>query len=88
LQQGEVSGIVVYPVPADDELHVQIEDLAGNGAIITIVNIQGHSVYRGSFTPLQFRENSINTTRLQPGVYYLQVSGNNGFRRMVKFIKK
>lgn len=82
-QEHIVPDVKLYPVPVDDELHVKIDDLAGGKAVVTIRNVQGLTVYQDSYSKSQ----NINTLHLQAGVYFLQVVGNGGFQKVVKFIK-
>ncbi len=78
-----VSGLIIYPVPVDDELHVRIDDSADPEALVTICNVHGLAVYQGSYSKSQ----EINTSQLRAGVYFLQIKGNDGFQKVVKFIK-
>jgi hypothetical protein len=79
-----VSGLTIYPVPVDNELFVKMNDTVGKDAVLSILTIQGLSVYEGTYS----KSSSISTVDLKPGVYVLQVVSNNGFQRVVKFIKK
>ena len=56
----------------------------GKDAMLTIRNMQGLTVYKDLYS----KSSSISTMDLQPGVYLLQVTGNGGFQKVVKFIKK
>jgi hypothetical protein len=78
-----VSGVTIYPVPVDNELFVRIDDNVGKDALISILTIQGISVYDGTYS----KSSSINTADLRPGVYVMHVVGNNS-HRVIKFIKK
>jgi hypothetical protein len=80
----ESPGVTIFPVPVDGELYIKIDDGAGKDPLITIRSIQGLTVYQDLYSKSQ----SINTLGLRPGVYYLQVAGNSGFQKVVKFIKK
>jgi hypothetical protein len=84
LQAGVDQGVWAYPVPVDKELHVKIDDAAGQHAILVITNIQGLTVYQNPYS----RSQTINTSELKPGVYFLQIIGNNGFRKVLKIIKE
>ena len=83
-QASESAGVLIFPVPVDNELFVKIDDTAGKDAVLNILTIQGLSVYKGPYS----KSSSISTADLKPGVYVLHVVGNNGFHRVVKFIKK
>ena len=77
------SDLIIYPVPVDNELFVRMDDTIGNDAVLTILTMQGLSVYEGAYS----KSSSISTSELKPGVYILVVR-NNGFQRMGRFIKK
>jgi hypothetical protein len=81
---GELLSVFLYPVPVDDELHVKISDKVGSDAILTIRNSQGMTIDTRYYST----SSSINTLPLSPGIYFMQVVGNNGFQTVVKFIKK
>lgn len=83
-QQSDAAAVSVYPIPVETELRVKIDDQVGKDAILTIRNIQGHAVYTDFYSKSQ----NINMLNMQPGIYFLQVVGNSGFNRVVKFIKK
>jgi len=84
LQGDGVSDVTIYPVPVDNELFVKMDDTVGKDAILSIITIQGVSVYEGTYS----KSSNIRTDDLKPGVYVLHVVSNNGFHRVVKFIKK
>ena len=84
LKVGESPDITIYPVPVDNELFVKMDDTVGKDAIMSILTIQGVRVYEGTYA----KSSSIRTDDLKPGVYVLQVVSNNGFHKVVKFIKK
>ena len=82
--QDQSEELSIYPVPVEDELHLKMNDNAGSDALLAIRSIQGNLVYTGQVSQVS----SINTLNFQPGVYVLQVFGNNGFHKVVRFIKK
>jgi hypothetical protein len=75
--------VSLYPVPVGNSLHVKIGDSDYKDASIIIRNIHGRAVYQGPY--LQSQE--IDTSFLQDGVYFLQITGNVGFQKAIKFIK-
>ena len=77
------SDLTIYPVPVDNELFVKMDDSIGNDAVLTILTMQGLSVYEGAYS----KSSRISTSDLRPGVYILVVS-NKGYQRIRKFIKK
>jgi hypothetical protein len=78
------SDLTIYPVPVENELFVKMDDTVGKDAMLSILNLQGLSMYQGTYS----QSSSISTADLKPGVYVLQVVSRNGFQRLVKFIKK
>ena len=84
LKAGESPGVTIYPVPVDNELFVKIDDTVGKDALLSILTIQGVSVYEGTYP----KSSNIRTDDLKPGVYVLHIVSNNGFHKVVKFIKK
>lgn len=81
---GQGPSVYLYPVPVANELHVRIDDLSGGDPQITIRSIHGLIVYQGSYSKSQ----QINASQLPGGLYYLQIRGDVGFQKVVKFIKK
>ena len=84
LKAGESPDVTIYPVPVDNELFVKMDDTVGQDALLTILTIQGVSVYEGTYS----KSSNIRTADLKPGVYVLHIVSNNGFHKVVKFIKK
>ena len=80
---GQGMSVSLYPVPVANELHVKIDDLPGGDPQITIHNIHGLIVYRGCYS----KSRQIDTSPLPVGLYYLQITGDMGFQKVVKFIK-
>jgi hypothetical protein len=71
----------VYPNPASNELHVQQERMIFSAAVI--VNSIGQQI---SFHILTEKESSVDISVLAPGVYYLQLNGEEG-REVRSFVK-
>jgi hypothetical protein len=86
--QNQAEEVFIYPVPVENELHLKVNDKAGDNAVLTIRNMQGNLVYTGSYSGQESHTSDINTLSFQPGVYVLQVLGSNGFHKAVRFIKK
>jgi hypothetical protein len=76
--------LTVYPVPVDNELHIRIDDLGGNDALVTIRNINNLTVYEGYYSKSQ----EINTSQLKAGVYFLHITARGGFHKIVKLLKE
>jgi hypothetical protein len=84
LKLNETQSVSIFPVPVDNELRVKIDDVAGKDPVITIRNIYGVSVYHESYS----KSESINTLHLPKGIYYLHVTGDNGFQKVIRFLKE
>jgi len=84
MEEHQNSDLTIYPVPVDNELFVKMDDTTGNDAVLSILTMQGLTVYEGPYSKLS----GVSTSDLRPGVYILVVVSNNGFQRMRKFIKK
>lgn len=86
--QGEEISLSLFPVPVEDELHIKIDKQAGNSFFVAIRNIQGQSVHAGTYSSYQLQNTSIRTAGWQSGIYYVQIFGDNGLGKIVKFVKK
>ena len=84
MEEHQNSDLTIYPVPVDDELFVKMDDTIGKGAVLSILTMQGLTVYEGPYS----KSSGVSTSDLKPGVYILVIVNNNGFQRMRKFIKK
>jgi hypothetical protein len=76
--------VMVYPVPVGNALFIEMHDELDTETLVSILTMQG----RLAFTGLYLKASGIDATDLKPGVYYLEVIGGNGLRRMAKFVKK
>lgn len=81
-------GLLIYPNPVKDELHVRIQYGSASQAVVRIVDFQGKAVYSAT---LNGRPGEITgqlpVTALQKGMYLLRVeTGDDVISR--KFIKQ
>jgi len=77
--------VKIYPVPAKDELTIDIAyDERWIGKIITIYNQQGQPIMR---TMITSKIQKINTGNLKPGIYFLSAKKEDGEMIREKFIK-
>ncbi len=60
--------ISVYPNPADDQLNIEFSDMSANHHY-TLLNIIGQTVR-------EFSTNTLNTTAIPNGIYFLEIDGN------------
>ncbi len=86
-EKGQImrNGLNVYPVPATNEVNVTFDAYSKGTADIIIVNQVGQQMIRkkvGVNDGINF--NTINTSSLMPGVYFVKV--NNGYDVQVKKI--
>ena len=81
--------IVLYPNPADNELHIEYNSASSGNVTIQIFDSKGskvltrnESIAEGKYT------HSLNIAHLSPGIYMLQYLQPNGTAYNVKFTKK
>ena len=69
-------GLKLYPVPARDQLRVELAEHAENELMLIIFDAQGRPVHQQPVA--QGRQNlDINTSRFPAGIYYLRLTGKN-----------
>ena len=84
----EATSLRVYPVPASRTLHVQLHDATQGPVQLVIRNTLGQPVWSQTATRQQLTDYPISMESLKPGVYFLQVAGEDGLRRVRSFIKE
>ena len=72
--------ITMYPNPANEEVNIETNP-KGNSTVI-ITDILERLIYKNSFT----NKIQISTANCQPGVYYVQVISENGYKEVQKLI--
>ena len=84
-----VDKLTVYPNPAHGMINVQSVTAETGKAVIIIYDVSGKKVQEVNFEKTQaLQQNSLNVTRLAPGVYNLEVIVNNKRKMITKFIKQ
>ncbi len=83
LEKNGFSALTLYPVPVGDQLNVIVENDSLENASIAILNVHGLVFYKDTY----IRPLTIDTADFKPGVYFLQVVGEGGYRQVTKFIK-
>ena len=73
-------GISLYPNPADDGVNIE-SNFKGNHAVI-ITDVLGRLIYKNSF----INKIQIKVSSWQPGIYYVQVVRENGYKEVQKLI--
>lgn len=86
-KSNEISKLLVYPNPVTDRLCLRLT-AAGNNTHFTVQvrNVQGQTVIISTAVPSN-NEISVPASKLPAGVYYVEVSGDNGYKAVSKFIK-
>ena len=77
-----LNNVAIYPNPTADEL---IINGLTNTTQYRLLSLTGTSLYKGT---LQIGNNSLNISKLPPGVYLLQLSNDNGARTTARVIKQ
>jgi hypothetical protein len=76
-----VDGMEVYPVPLHDLLHVRFESDASGPVMVKIIDLAGRSICERSLPKAQYLFQAVmDVSRLEAGVYFLEVSGEFGKR--------
>ena len=74
----------VYPNPATNLLNVNISNANFKNSSITIYNISGQQLMNSNMIGANVE---LNIGNLSNGVYFINVSNENGFNKTVKFVK-
>lgn len=77
--------IVLYPVPANDQVFVQLKDIKSNSVQIKIINIIGQTVFEGEFDNSS-NKLKLDISNLNQGVYLFEigVDGSSITKRLIK----
>jgi len=78
--------VTVYPNPASRELNVQLRENHGDNYEVYIADAQGRKVWSEKASAV-LGVLKMNTTSLAPGMYFIEVKGENNFRATGRFIK-
>ena len=71
------SEVVVYPNPVDGQLNIDLKDQNAQAVNIELVNAAGQRVLTGK-VPVNGGKAQLSTQTLVPGMYWMQVRGENG----------
>jgi hypothetical protein len=77
----KTSGITVYPIPANDELNIEVNE-AFIGKSFQMYSTSGELVKKGK---LDSKSNRISLTKTPSGTYTIHV---NGSQETLRFVKK
>ena len=78
---------MIYPIPADDLLHLQILRDHSSESEVFIYDIQGRTVLHQCYLSLN-DEQTIDVSRLYSGIYFIMVRDRTGKRWMERFVKR
>lgn len=68
------NGISIYPIPADNEIHISIAPEYQGDNTITILDISGKVVNQFKMFQANY---SLDVTQMRPGAYVLKIQGNS-----------
>jgi hypothetical protein len=78
--------IIIWPNPAEDQINLNIKGTQGGEIIIEIRNITGRSVYKEQLLSNQELRQSLDISKLIPGIYIMSIK-MNGYEHVKKIIK-
>ncbi|RRO20858.1 T9SS type A sorting domain-containing protein, partial [Flavobacteriaceae bacterium 14752] len=73
----ELSGISIYPNPANDVLNINLGQNSSQIENFTLFDLNGRQIYQKQFEDNQTQENQIDVSQLSSGVYLLTVKTQN-----------
>jgi hypothetical protein len=76
--------LAVYPNPAVDVLNINISNASFKNSSIIITNVSGQELIN---TNMSGTDKQINIEGLSNGIYFVNISNDNGFNKTVKFVK-
>ena len=76
--------MLVYPNPATDVLNISINNASFKNSTITITNVSGKEIMN---TNMSGANAQINIEGLSNGIYFVNITNENGFNKTVKFVK-
>ncbi len=82
LQQLTPNEVVVYPVPASNELNIRTQ--LDHKAAFSVISVTGQKVLQGF---IEESQSKINISRLEPGTYFIRIT-NGDKNEVSRFIKQ
>lgn len=79
--------LMIYPIPAEDLLHLQLLRYHSSESEVFIYDIQGRMLSHQCYLSLN-DEQTIDVSRLYSGIYFIMVRDRNGKRWMERFVKR
>ncbi|MCO6487498.1 MAG: T9SS type A sorting domain-containing protein [Phaeodactylibacter sp.] len=88
-EEGTISGLAIFPNPAEGVLQIRAGNLAGGDYTVRIYSLPGQEVFRKACmgTSGQLQE-ELNISSLEKGVYVCKISSGNGQTEQVLFVKR
>ena len=77
----------LYPNPAGDKLNVLYANLAGKGATVLIYDVVGRIMQQAAIST-NTNQSEIEVQSLAPGLYILELHGEDGFSARRQFLKQ
>jgi hypothetical protein len=74
----------VYPNPATNLLNVNISNAIFKNSIVSIYNVSGQQLMNST---MNGTNTALNIESLSNGIYFINVTNENGFNKTVKFVK-
>ena len=78
----------VFPVPTDNDLNIELTSNQNDQVVLTVYDALGTLVHQESRVVQNANQQRLkmNTSRLSAGLYYLNISNQNGYTQQRKFI--
>ena len=84
LTREKVVNFTVYPNPATDLLNINISNANFKNLNVSINTVSGQQIMN---TNMSGNNTKINIESLSSGVYFVNISNENGLNKTVKFVK-
>lgn len=82
------ASVSLYPNPAQDLLQLSITTEEQDFAHITITDIMGKEAYRPIHKKTGQQAIGIPVDQLDPGIYFIHIQTEKGYRQVLKFVKE
>lgn len=82
------SALSMYPNPVSSQLNIAVEALAGTEVMLRVMDASGRVILsKQSLAQSGEARISLDVSNLEPGIYYVQMTGNNGLMTTGRFVK-
>ncbi|MFN6036983.1 MAG: T9SS type A sorting domain-containing protein [Bacteroidota bacterium] len=79
--------IKVYPVPANNELSIELPSPSTSEFVLRVMSVEGKLVHAGNISPQGLKVIKLNTSLWDNGTYFIQLMDvNNGIRSLKEII--